>query len=280
MSENEQKQRGVLRPHLATGQFQFAIHEPSRELQPFVERYWIVRWDLLEPYVQETLPHPSVHLVLERGKAPTAQILGVMRHRFSRLLEGSGSVFGVKFRAGGFYPFFRQPLIKLTDRSISLETVFGQDGAHFKKRHLETAHARARLSKDVQETDIQETIEQTERLLLAHLPLRDETAEFVTQIVNTIREDTSITRVEQLASKLAMYTRKLQRLFRRYVGVGPKWVIERYRLHEAIANLENETQAQARLAQDLGYFDQAPFAKAFKKTIGMSPLLYAQGTKP
>jgi hypothetical protein len=33
----------------------------------FVERFWIMRWDMrdCDPYLQTTLPHPCVNLVIE-----------------------------------------------------------------------------------------------------------------------------------------------------------------------------------------------------------------------
>ena len=41
---------------------------PSEDLAPFVEHYWTVEWDVPEPVLRETLPHPSIHLVLEAGR--------------------------------------------------------------------------------------------------------------------------------------------------------------------------------------------------------------------
>lgn len=76
---------------------------PSGDPAPFVEHYWIVRWNLSEPRVVETLPHPSVHMVLE--SSGSSEIVGLMRKRFSRMLEGRGWVLGTRFRPGGFRPF-------------------------------------------------------------------------------------------------------------------------------------------------------------------------------
>ena len=73
-----------------------------------------------------------------------------------------------------------------------------------------------------------------------------------------------------------MSARTLQRLFRRYVGVGPKWVLQRYRLHEAAERIADGYDGDwAALALDLGYFDQAHFIKDFKALVGCSPAEYA-----
>jgi AraC-like DNA-binding protein len=71
--------------------------------------------------------------------------------------------------------------------------------------------------------------------------------------------------------------RTLQRRFRHYVGVSPKWVIQRYRMHEVAEELKSPTPpALAELAARLGYFDQAHFARAFKATVGESPRAFAR----
>ena len=65
--------------------------------------------------------------------------------------------------------------------------------------------------------------------------------------------------------------RALQRLFSEPVleFLPPKWVIRRLRLHEAAFRLAGaETFDLARFAQELGYFDQAHFARDFKIMVG------------
>src|SRR6266700_3045273 len=50
--------RGILNLKAGEKKFQLSRHLPAQDLSFFVERYWIVSWDLRgqEPYVQETLP--------------------------------------------------------------------------------------------------------------------------------------------------------------------------------------------------------------------------------
>ena len=67
----------------------------------------------------------------------------------------------------------------------------------------------------------------------------------------------------------------MQRLFSDYVGVSPKWVIRRSRLHDAAAQLAAaETVNLTRLAHELGYSDQAHFTREFGRTFGESPKAY------
>nr|WP_277606004.1 helix-turn-helix domain-containing protein [Glycomyces sp. L485] len=89
-------------------------------------------------------------------------------------------------------------------------------------------------------------------------------------------EDRSITRADQVAERFAMSPKAIQRLFQFYVGLGPKWLIRRYRMHDAAERLAADpTVDLARLAAELGWFDQAHFTRDFKALIGSPPAEYA-----
>jgi AraC-like DNA-binding protein len=80
-----------------------------------------------------------------------------------------------------------------------------------------------------------------------------------------------------MVSRCHISKRTLQRLFNQYVGVSPKWVIKRYRLHDAVEQLATGAVVDwPRLALDLGYFDQAHFIKDFKMLVGTPPGEYAR----
>jgi AraC-like DNA-binding protein len=60
------------------------------------------------------------------------------------------------------------------------------------------------------------------------------------------------------------------------VGLGPKTLIQRYRLHDAADRLAEDPQADlARLAAELGWSDHAHFTHDFKDLIGLPPSEYA-----
>jgi AraC-like DNA-binding protein len=64
------------------------------------------------------------------------------------------------------------------------------------------------------------------------------------------------------------------------VGVGPKWVIKRRRLHEAVQRMEaGEPVDWPGLARELGYFDQAHFIHDFKAMVGRTPAEYARAQR-
>jgi AraC-like DNA-binding protein len=245
-------------------------YHPSPHLERYVEHFWVVEWDLRgeAPERAETLPHPSVHMIFERdGKS---RIRGAARTKFSKLLEGKGGVFAVKFTPGGFYPLVGVPVSGFSDKIVSLRDVFGRRGDELD---------RAVLAEDTDPS----RIKIVENFLLACLPDLDEADENVlkaTEIVYQVAKEREIVKVQDLVDRYGLNKRMLQRLFARYVGVSPKWVIQRYRLNEAAEQLATgESINQAELALNLGYSDQAHFIRDFKSIVGVSPAAYARAAR-
>jgi len=253
--------RGVLAPATGVGAFQHARLAPSSGLEDIVQHYWSVRWDLRghAPQRRETLPHPNVHLVIERGRSA---VWGVHTRRFETTLAGCGEVFGVKFRVGGFRVLFGAPVSRLRDRSLALGEAFGADGARVEEEVLSA------------DTDTRR-IEVLERLLHRHASMPGDDARLAASIVDAIAADPSIVRVEDVLARWPMHRRALQRLFNDQVGVGPKWGIQRFRLHEALERIATAREMDwTGLAHELGYFDQAHFIRDFKAMVGEVPTDY------
>lgn len=258
--------RGILNPRVAETKFHLSRHLPAADLRCYIDRYWLIHWDLRgqPPFVQETLSYPCVNLVFERGNS---WVWGVDTGKFARRLEGVGQVFGVKFRPGAFYPFIQTPVSRFTDSRLSLEATFGQ--------------ASAPLEAALFALDDSGHIAFVEDFLRQHLPEPDENVTLVNQIVDCIQADYKITQVNDLLCRCDLSKRSLQRLFNHYVGVSPKWVIQRCRLQEAAELMAQGTALDwAKLALHLGYFDQAHFIKAFKRVIGKTPAEYSRSLGP
>ena len=218
----------------------------------------MVEWDLDEPYTQELLNHPTINLAVEPG---TARVHGIRTDRDRKRIEGRGRVVGVKCRPGAFQPFWGRSVHVLTNRTVPLEDVFGAGAAGLAERvRAEAARPFAVM----------------EAFLRARRPRRTRTWTCIAAIVTTMLEDPAVARVDALAARHGLTTRTLQRLFRRYVGVSPKWVLKRYRLHEAAERIAKGRDGDwAATALELGYFDQAHFVRDFTALIGTSPARYA-----
>ena len=266
---------GVLRPEDVQRHVQIWRGPAADELSTWVERYWSVRWELpaRTSYTSEVLTHPAVHLSLESGSGrrhgyemPAALLHGVVTHKFSVALFGEGRVFGVKFRPGGFGAFTGRNVADYTDRVMQLADVFGPGCDHLLGEVLATASDGARA-------------EMIDDFLLARVPEPDPRYDELLGIIATMLGNPGLTSVQDVVDQCGTPTRRVQRLFRRYVGVGPKWVLQRFRLHDAMVLLDSgDAPDLATLAVELGWFDQAHFSRDFADMVGMSPASYAVRT--
>ena len=262
----QDRAKGVVAPALAASKFRMARYLPPPALAPFLEHAWIVEWDLRgqPPFVQRTLPYPSVHLAFDRVRTG---VFGVSTGAFDYTLQEAGKVCGLKFRPGGFRGFLGRAVHAITDQVLPLSAVFPWDDEE----------ARA-LVLDAQ--DDAGMVEAAHTLLRTRLPAPDPQVERIAAILRTVETTPGLTGVEALAEGAGLHVRSLQQLFSEYVGVSPKWVIRRFRLHEAADRLAHgEDLDLAALALDLGYFDQAHFTSDFRRLVGQSPGHYRDETQ-
>ncbi|MCE9600219.1 MAG: helix-turn-helix domain-containing protein [Spirochaetia bacterium] len=255
--------RGILNPGLGSQNFNLTRKAPPEALGQWIEHFWMVDWDLrgCEPYLSQTLPHPSVHVVFEEGKSG---VMGVVKGRFSTLLSEQGRVFAIKWRPGGFRGFVEFPIANITDQRLPVEQVFGSDGKLLETQILASE-------------DLEEQIQLASGFFIERKPGPDANLTLTHQIMDLVLSYRNILRVEDLVNVTGMSKRNMQRLFHEYVGVNPKWVIKRARLHEAVERLATDPEISLLdLSNELGYFDQAHFIKDFKSLVGRSPLQYTK----
>ena len=257
--------RGVLRTP-PDDRWELLRWAPAPALAPYAEFFWTVLWDLrgAEPHRQITLPYPAAHLVVEHGEA---HIYGPSSRRFERVLAGAGRVTSVRFTPGGLRPLLAVAMSTIADRVLGAGLVPGLD---------ERALARAVEG----EPDPDRATAVLEDAVLAVLPAEpDPAVDEAARAVALLSADRSLTRVADLADGMGLSVRSLQRLFAEYVGLGPAWVIRRFRLHEAAAQATAGGEVDwARLATELGYYDQAHLVREFTATIGTPPARYAAGS--
>jgi AraC-like DNA-binding protein len=246
----------------------FDESEPTAGAAPWVERVWCVTWDLPGgvEHVNSIVPHPSVSLTVERGEVdrdgahgPGVWVTGVVTRRFDAVCRGRGGAVGVKFHPGGFTALTGIPAAELTDRSrLAVGLVPGS--ASLADLPLDARVAGPSLCALVED--------------LARDRGPDPAYEQVGLVVHHL-QDPAVTRVDDLADRCGLSVRGLQRLLRQYVGVGPKWMVARRRLHDAVATLDDGYDGSlADLAAAAGWYDQNQFARDFAALVGTTPSAY------
>jgi len=104
----------------------------------------------------------------------------------------------------------------------------------------------------------------------------DRTYTALTPLVERMRDDDRLHRVDQVMALSPWSARTTQRVFRRYVGVPVKWVLCRNRLQQAALDIESRLGVDfPDLAVRLGWYDQVHFINDFRAMLGVTPGEYA-----
>lgn len=246
----------VVYPQASSAYRSIQAYAPCAALAPFVEYSWVVRWELDEPRVSQTIPQPRIHLTIEGDQV---LVYGIDRRQFRRTIAGTGAVLGVAFRPALFRPFVECPVKSLQDRVVPAASLFRAPFAP-------PAFA------DPTDTDL---VSWVEALLLAQEPEADPDAVWCHDLVQRADEDREITQVRQLADIAGVSERSLQRRFSDYVGATPKWVIQRSRIMSLVADCnEGGPIDWAGVATEFGFADQAHLIRAFRAIVGVTPDRY------
>ena len=252
---------GILNPFEGFKNFSLRREPPSDDLAHFVDGFWSVQWDLegRPPFEQEVLPYPCVNLSTGVGGF---EVHGPATKRFVAQLSDRGDVFGTKFTPAGFSAFTRIPMRELVDGIVSVQAATGRTPRTPTNGDFEAVRARV------------------ETFLRSFQPVRTEQMALADRLVRLVQEDRAIARAEDLARAADISVRSLHRLFERYVGVGPKWIVRRSRVQDAAERVaRGEHVDWAGAAHDLGYHDQAHLIRDFRAQIGLTPAAYARRCK-
>ncbi|HEU4515032.1 MAG TPA: helix-turn-helix domain-containing protein [Nocardioidaceae bacterium] len=263
MSSPDEAPRGrpeaIVRPRAGAEVFTVERIAPSAALARFVDYHWLVRWDVPSTHRQQVVPQPRVHVAAEQGRL---LVHGVSRKPFERVLTGRGLVLGAAFHPAGFRPLLGRSVGSTAGTVLPGAEVLGIDD-------------RPTAATILADGTAAELVHAMEAYLLATAPEPDETARWVDDLVAEAERRRDIRRAEQLAAHAGVSLRSLQRAFTEYVGIGPKWVIQRFRILEAAAAALAETPVDwAALAQELGFSDQAHLTRAFTQVVGTPPATY------
>lgn len=264
---------GILRPEELARHVELQRAPAGAGASRWVENHWSLRWDLPEgaSFASQVLPHPTCSLTVELGTHPRPEVpaddpvvvTGVATRRFDVDVRGTGQVLGVRFRPGGLAALTGRRAADWTDAVVVARTVLPgalcdalADPALIADPGAWAVHAEAELA-----------------AFRADDP--DPRYDLLLEVVADMLGDRTLVTVQQVGERHGVSVRTLQRLFTRYVGVGPKWVLGRYRMHDAVSELDAGYDGSlTELAHRSGWYDQAHFTRDFTALVGVAPGAY------
>jgi AraC-like DNA-binding protein len=253
--------RSATRPSPARFEQPYTELAPPADLASHVDRFWWRTTLAGTGRYHRVLPDGCVDVIVhvERG---SVELVGTMT-RALELPEAPAELVAVRFKPGTAAALTRCALIELTDRQPDLVDVVGRaaGGGALLDRVSQAALPRDRVA----------ILVDWLRLHLTGAPRPDPMiAHAITQLVAP-----TAPRVDQVADQLGVTRQHLARRFRREVGITPKQLARIARMQRAAAALARGTPDLARLAAELGYFDQSHLSYDLRELVGVTPAALA-----
>lgn len=244
-----------------------ARYPASPDLADLARRFWIPTWSVPpgQEAPQRVLQYPVCLIVIA---SDYARFYGVAPGVSETTLRGDGWAVGLMLQpaAGGLMT--GRSVAELSGTYVDLAGIAGLGDSL-----IEDVRAAMRVDpRDPAAHAGARTLVETR--LRAFGPV-DEDGVLINQVVDAVESDPDLVRVTQLCERFALTERSLQRLTRRRLGLSPKWLIRRRRLHEAVERLQRTEADLATLALDLGYTDQAHLTRDFRSATGFTPGRFA-----
>ena len=173
-------------------------------------------------------------------------------------------VFGIQFRAGGSFPFFRPPSSEVENRNLSLDCVWNAAASTMRERLLEAESVSAMfaVAEDVLTQQLVRPLELHPAVALA---ARRFSTNPHTATVGAVLDD------------IGLSHRRFSQLFYDQTGLTPKVFCRVRRFQRVLHHIHTaRTVEWTQIALDCGYYDQAHFIHDFQSFSGFTPTGYTE----
>lgn len=254
----------------------YQVYTPSPELQPFVKCFWSleevannmpVRQRVVPDGCMEMIFHYGDHFrqYFEDGSSvlqPKCFVFGQLTSFLEIAPTGITGLIAARFHPEGLLPFISIPVSQLENKAVPLADLFGENGKELEQNIL---HA----------TENTQRIKLIEAFLVPFLSNQETIDTIARNCVEVIFQSQGQLKVTELADKMNLNRRNMERKFTSAIGMSPKQLSKVVRLQATLKMMgQQKFKSLTSLAYENGYFDQAHFIKDFKEFTGMSPKLF------
>jgi AraC-like DNA-binding protein len=247
--------KGHLNPEATPPVLRYA---PRSDLRGLVRHFWVPEWDLPHgaAVTARVLGYPALNLVVE---CRSVTVVGPGTRETQRVLTGSGWAAGALLRPAATAAL-GYDAASLVDRAVTLE-----------EPSLAAATAAVMAGDEPRESRHCAAVEVVSTWLAERCGDPGEQGMLANRFAELVEEDLTVSRVTDLAARLHVSPRTLQRAVRRCTGFSPADVVRRRRLQDAADLVAHQPAPLSDVAQRAGYADHAHMARAFRSGLRQTP---------
>lgn len=240
----------------------YAEYKPAESLDKYISAYWTLETGALyQPVTRPVFADGCAELFINIGDstpsvnkitllAPGKVYIGGTMTESSKVGSVPNSRFtGIRFKPSGFGAFYPIEMHEFVDYVVE----FPEPGL-YQLAELDEG-IKARLDK------------------YFIRKLMSKKQETIHSIINTIEQSKGLITVDDIARTHYLGHRTLERVFTKNIGISPKEYINIIRFQHTLKKLQKTVKPHnfLGLAIDMGYYDQAHFAREIKKYSGLTP---------
>jgi len=251
---------------------------PSPALTPYIECYWIIGNDDPAPHRQKIIPDGFPEIIFHYRapyricltdtweQQPLQLFAGQISKHFFLENTGPSGIIGIKWKPAAPAQLFNLHMDAFTDKVVALEAAIGQQ-----LQPLQQA--------------LSGTTDHDTMIALCNQHLEQLTAGTagkgtpVDSAVDLLFSKNGMATVADMTAAAGVGERQLERHFKQYIGLSPKFYARIIRFSTIFQLIEQQDPSWAGLAYEAGYFDQSHFIRNFKAFTGEDPSRYGFDTK-
>jgi len=244
---------------------------PHDSLKQLIECYWIVESDDTAIKAEKIIPDGFTELIFHYG-APyrkkvnnewQSQALNLLCGQISSyfFLENTGTsgIIAVKFMPAGLTQLFDMDMSVYKDKIIDVGTVNIEQLSGLRDKII-----------PFKDEDSVKVILDDYFITLSH-SVQDTPA---TSAIDLIFKTNGMVSVNEMAEAACVGERHLQRLFKKFVGLSPKYYARIIRFNYIFQLIQAKNTPWADIVYQAGYYDQSHFIRNFKAFTGEDPSAY------
>jgi AraC-like DNA-binding protein len=252
----------------------YHIFLPAAPLRPYIDNYWMVRATEPISLHENVFVDGKADILFNFGCAYQRRYLdkpdsadslafsnvdGQRKFPVGIVQEGAVHLLGVRFKAGGLAAFVPLPVHELSNLTVAIADIVGAAGHELEAR--------------LYDASIEGQIALLDGFFLRrlHLPTAYAMTLGLAHTLATAADDLAI---GQLCREVGYSYRSVDRFFRQFFGISPKFYARIVRFQRVLPMLADTRLNLADIAFTCGYYDQAHLNKEFQDFAAQTPSQY------
>jgi AraC-like DNA-binding protein len=264
----------VSRRHFPTFDYMiFKRISPAPGLEKIIACYWIIEDDDPTPQLQKIIPDGFCEIIFHYGDPYCIQLkrdweiqslsllAGQIRQYFFLENTGISGVIGIKLQPAALTHLFNLDMHLFTDRVVPLPEAL--------ENRLQALEALLQATRDHEAV-----IRLLDEYFTSLLSTAGYTPNAADDAVQLIFSHKGMIPVKDITAQLGISERQLERLFKKYIGLSPKFYARIIRFSTIFQLIRENAPEWVGLAYEAGFYDQSHFIRNFKAFTGEDPSQY------